>query len=145
MVGGTADFHHHGEPDGTSRGKLAESLDIELKWSGIRQQFTGLMPEEDLPPAPNVNPRYRWIWRAWHRLSLDRPYYGGGMGPPVPGNIPWWQLKLWAQHHGLTRSQFTMLDICVRKMDEVYRTWIRDKMEADRKALESQRRIDGPR
>jgi hypothetical protein len=104
-----------------------------------------MMPPEDLPPAPNVQPRFRWIWRAWHRLSLDRPYYGGGMGPPVPGNIPWWMIRLWAQDHHMTRGQMLMLDVCIRKMDETYRMWMRDKMETERKALELQRQAHGTR
>jgi hypothetical protein len=45
------------------------------------------------------------------------------MGPPVPGDIPWWQLSLWAEHHGMTRGEFAILDICIPAMDAVYRRW----------------------
>jgi hypothetical protein len=64
-----------------------------------------------------------WVWRAWHRLHPDRPQYGGGFGPAVPGDIPWWQLAAWAEHHGMTSGEFAILDLSVRAMDRVYRAW----------------------
>jgi len=84
-----------------------------------------------------------WIWRAWHRLSPDRPFIGGGMGPPVPGNIPWWQIKLWAEDHDMTRSQFRMLDICIRRMDETYRQWFAERQvrETEIQQQKSQPRV----
>jgi len=89
------------------------------------------MPEEDLPPAPNVDPRWRWVWRAWHRLSPDRPFHGGGMGPSVPGNIPWWQIRLWARDHDMTAGQRHVLDICIQRMDETYRTWSTERQKQE--------------
>lgn len=62
------------------------------------------------------------------------------MGAPVPGNIPWWMIRVWAQHYDLSQSQFAMLDLCIRTMDETYRAWIREKMEQERRTLEAQRR-----
>jgi hypothetical protein len=58
------------------------------------------------------------------------------MGAPVPGNIPWWQIRLWAQDHDMTRTQFLMLDVCIRKMDETYRAYVREKIEQDQKTLQ---------
>lgn len=53
------------------------------------------------------------------------------MGPPVPGNIPWWMLRLWAKDRDLTKGQFMLLDVCIQKMDEVYRTHFREQQQAE--------------
>lgn len=74
-------------------------------------------------PAPAIEPANIWLWRAWHRLHPDRPQLGGGMGPPVPGPIAWSVLRLWADHHNLTRGEFDMLDRCVQAMDAEYIDW----------------------
>jgi hypothetical protein len=73
--------------------------------------------------APPVDPTLEWIWRAWHRLSDDRPRFGGGMGPPVPGRIPWLTVRLWCRHHDLTKGEMDMLDVCFAAMDAVYIDW----------------------
>ncbi len=62
-----------------------------------------------------------WIWRAWHRLNPDRPRYGGGFAAEVPGDIPWSLVRLWAEEHGMTRSEFSFLDRCIQAMDHTYR------------------------
>jgi len=80
---------------------------------------------------------------VWHRLSPDRPFHGGGMGPPVPGNIPWRDLRMWADTHDLTRGQFMMLDICVRKMDEAYRDWVRERQDREQEITKTQQRKAG--
>lgn len=72
---------------------------------------------------PVLDPTLLWIWRAWHRLTDDRPYHGGGMGPAVPGRIPWSLVHLWAQHHQLERGAMAMLDACFAELDTVYLTW----------------------
>jgi hypothetical protein len=94
----------------------------------IRQRMiaAGQRPDirdDDLPPAPFIEPAFHWIWRAWHRLHPDRPYYGGGMGPMVPGAIPWGLVRTWAEHHHLTRGEYLMLDRVVQAMDSEYLTW----------------------
>lgn len=76
--------------------------------------------EEDMPV---INPAFDWIWRAWHRLSDDRPRYGGGMGPSVPGRIPWTVVAQWCRHHDLTRAEMLLLDACFAVMDVVYLEW----------------------
>jgi hypothetical protein len=51
------------------------------------------------------------------------------MGPAVPGNIPWWQIKQWAEDHDMTLGQRHMLDICFQRMDEVYRGWMAEQQK----------------
>jgi hypothetical protein len=75
--------------------------------------------------APPIDPTLEWIWRAWHRLSDDRPHFGGGMGPPIPGRIPWSVVHLWAEHHELQKGEMDMLDLCLGQMDVVYLEWWR--------------------
>lgn len=58
-----------------------------------------------------------WIWRAWHRLHLDRPWWGGGMGPVVPGRIPWATVRDWAAFHDLSGDDMLLLDTCIRALD----------------------------
>jgi hypothetical protein len=67
--------------------------------------------------------QYLWLWRAWHRLHPDRPQYGGGMGPSVPGDIPWIVARKWARHHRMSRGEFNMLDRVFQAMDREYREW----------------------
>jgi hypothetical protein len=61
-----------------------------------------------------------WVWRAWTRLNADRPYYGGGMGPMVPGRIPWRTVDEWARRHGLDMA---FLDRCLFEMDSELLAW----------------------
>jgi hypothetical protein len=81
------------------------------------------VPAEDLPPAPDVDRQWQWIWRAWHRLSDERPQYGGGMGPLIPGNIPWSLVYRWAEAHGMTRGEMVFLDFCIQRMDRTFHKW----------------------
>lgn len=99
------------------------------------------MSRTDLPPDPYIEPQNVWIWRTWHRLHPDRPQFGGGMGPTVPGAIPWLTLRLWADSHHLTSGEFTMLDRCVQGMDAEYFDWWseRQKNEAAASARRSPR------
>lgn len=53
------------------------------------------------------------------------------MGPSVPGGIPWSLVHLWAEHHDLTRAEFSFLDACIQKMDVAYIAWwaVKQKQE----------------
>jgi hypothetical protein len=72
---------------------------------------------------PVDDPALDWIWKAWQRLRHDRPFYGGGMGPPVPGRIPWTVVRAWGQYHRLRRGEFEMMDLCFAVLDGVYIEW----------------------
>lgn len=61
-----------------------------------------------------------WIWRAWDRLSDERPWRSGGMGPPTPGRIPWTAVRQWAAHHGYDADRMTVLEAGIAVMDAVY-------------------------
>lgn len=80
-----------------------------------------------LPPSPEINNWLEWIWRAWHRLSLDRPIYGGGMGAPIPGRIPWHAVAEWAAFHD---QDVVLLDKAVVAMDTVWLEWNAERMKA---------------
>jgi hypothetical protein len=87
--------------------------------------------EADMPPAPFIEPEFIWLWRAWHRLHPDRPYHGGGMGPAVPGAIPWKLVRLWAKHHNLSRGEHAMLDRAIQALDAEYLAWWGERQAAD--------------
>lgn len=73
--------------------------------------------------AVTVDARWHWIWRAWHRLSPERHWQGGGMGPDMPGDIPWTAVMRWADRHGLDGAAADMLDHCIGEMDRVFVKW----------------------
>jgi hypothetical protein len=74
---------------------------------------------------PPIDPEFDWIWKAWHRLSDDRPRWGGGMGPSVPGRIPWMTMRLWAEHYRLSAAEMTLLDTGFMALDTAYiEIWI---------------------
>ena len=73
--------------------------------------------------CPVVDPSLEWIWRAWHRLTDDRPRYGGGMDQPIPGRIPWTVVHQWGRYQRLARGEMGMLDICIGAMDALYLEW----------------------
>lgn len=100
---------------------MADLLDIATDDPQAQEIVDRLLPE-----VPEVDASLDWIWRAWHRLSDDRPQWGGGMGPSVPGRIPWITLHTWSQHHDLSRAEMAMLDLCIGEMDAVYLTWWTD-------------------
>lgn len=35
-------------------------------------------------------------------------------------------MKLWCEHHDMSRDQFEFLDRCFQRLDEAYRKWIID-------------------
>ncbi|CDG41310.1 MULTISPECIES: phage tail assembly chaperone [Asaia] len=77
-----------------------------------------------LEPRPDLV----WIWRAWHRLSTERPHtvigtfnaLGGGFIESRPEPIPWSALTRWAAHYGLSVQEMTLLERCVIALDAVY-------------------------
>ncbi|WP_394819149.1 hypothetical protein [Sorlinia euscelidii] len=78
-------------------------------------------------PRTDPKPEFFWIWRAWHRLAADRPQNPFGMIHPMnggiiatqPGATPWRIVRSWADHHGLTREEYQLLDLCIVAMDRV--------------------------
>lgn len=83
-----------------------------------------------------VEPWCLWAWRAWHALSDDRQWRGGGLGPATPCRIPWQAVTAYAADHRLDRD--TLLTL-LRAMDEVYLSWHADQAElaaADRQGDE---------
>jgi hypothetical protein len=64
-----------------------------------------------------------WVWRAWHRLNLDRPMRGGGFGPMMPGRIPWTTVRDWCEFHDYSADEMAFLDHCLREMDSVFLEW----------------------
>ena len=88
---------------------------------------TPSIKEHELPPGPQIEPQWSWVWRCWHRLHPDRPHYGGGMGPAVPGSIPWMVLRVWADTHHYTEVEFTMLDRLIQALDAEYIGWWSDQ------------------
>jgi hypothetical protein len=117
-------------PGGDGGGKLTTAVRVELEWGDTRARLKlGGIPEEDLPPAAEVLPEFQWIWRAWRRLSSDRPNHGGGFGPSVPGDIPWSLLLKWAEHHEMTKAEFYLLDRCCQAMDREYRAWTMEQAQ----------------
>jgi hypothetical protein len=53
-------------------------------------------------------------------MSLDRPFMAGGMGPMIPGRIPWRSVRDWAEYHDYTADAFDFLDFCIREMDNEF-------------------------
>ncbi len=64
-----------------------------------------------------------WIWRMWHRLSHDRPWRGGGMGPSFPLSIPWRDVREWCDFHAIPPEWLPEADACIQAMDAEYIAW----------------------
>ncbi|MBP2229667.1 hypothetical protein J2847_002966 [Azospirillum agricola] len=75
---------------------------------------------DDRGEAVEPLPWCRWVWRAWHDLSDDRQWRGGGMGSPSPCNIPWTAARAYAADHGF---HLPTLFRRLRAMDGVYAEW----------------------
>jgi hypothetical protein len=102
--------------------RQAETL-AQLRAIGAEDVEAAAAADRLAADEPVVDSTLDWIWRAWHRLSDDRPYHGGGMGPAVPGRIPWTVVLAWSRHHRLSRGEMTMLDIGFAAMDATYIDW----------------------
>lgn len=92
-------------------------LESSLEWSGKNLEFHDPERAENLP---KVTEDIAWIWKAFHRLDLDRGWIGGGMAAPIPRRIPWQSIVDWAGYHGYSREDCEMLDVCISAMDTVY-------------------------
>jgi len=79
----------------------------------------------DAMPVPQVHDWLVWVWRCWNRLAHDRPWLGGGMGPAVPGRIPYIAIRRWAKDHGIKPGSpdHLFLDTLVQELDEEYVGW----------------------
>jgi hypothetical protein len=73
--------------------------------------------------VPAHDPNLDWIWKAWQRLRYDRPMYGGGMGPAMPGRIPWTVVRAWAAFHRLHKGEIELMDTCFGALDAVWIAW----------------------
>lgn len=86
---------------------------------------------EDEGEAVEPLPWCRWAWRAWHTLSDDRQWRGGGMAPPILCGIPWSVARTYADDHG---HDLPLLLRLLRAMDAVYAEWWAEKVkEANKK------------
>lgn len=91
------------------------------------------LPDDEKVPEPTIDDWLMWVWRAWSRLNLDRPYIGGGMSSALPGRIPWRDVVLWGEVHGLSPEDLDFLDHCVIAMDSAFL----EATEQKRKAAEN--------
>ena len=66
---------------------------------------------------------FREIWSAWHRLSQDREWISGGMGPPIPQRITWRSVVDWCDYYDVPPHQVDLYDSCFAAMDEVFMEW----------------------
>jgi len=72
---------------------------------------------------------YGWLWRAWVRLSRDRPRHGGGFSAPVPGYIPWTTIIAWAEKHRLDDDETTFLDEVLNSLSDFDLKWTIDRQK----------------
>lgn len=42
------------------------------------------------------------------------------MGPPIPGRIPWREIRDWSYHEGLSDEEMDTLDYLIGEMDQEY-------------------------
>lgn len=107
-------------------------MEQELAWSvaspGLRDAVEA---QGGVYPTPDIPDHLLDVWRAWHRLDMDRPWYGGGMGPMIPGRIPWKNIADWCQFHGHSHEQRELLDACFAEMDIAYISFHNEKAKAE--------------
>ncbi|WP_245987101.1 hypothetical protein [Azospirillum thermophilum] len=78
-----------------------------------------------------VEPWCQWAWRAWHDLTDDRQWRGGGLGPATPCRIPWAAAMAYAAQHRLDPDSLLKL---LRAMDEVFLVWHAEQVDRAAKA-----------
>ena len=74
-------------------------------------------------PAPDFDEWLLPAWRCWWRLHLERPWFGGGLGPMLPGRIPWRDVLAWCEFHDMSGDDCLFTDELVRRMDTAYHAW----------------------
>ncbi len=100
---------------------------VSLQGSHISPEAARLFPKDWVQPvAPEISDWLIWVWRAWQRLTLDRPMHGGGLGAVMPGRIPWQSVRDWAEQHG---QDLAFLDQAVVAMDTVFLEWSAERMK----------------
>lgn len=77
-----------------------------------------------------VHPELAWIWRAWMRLTHDRPMHSAGMGGSYPGRIPWTVIATWCRRHSYSDGERDFMDVCFTAMDGVFLEWSAEQRKA---------------
>jgi len=104
-------------------------LRVALDWGDV-QRLLAFLPDDAAVPSAELPESLLDIWRAWWRLHADRPQWAGGMGPPIPGRIPFRDVWAWCEFHGLPGDDVALFDRCLRAMDTVYLEWHAERMKA---------------
>jgi hypothetical protein len=73
------------------------------------------------------------VWRAWQRLSRDRPRIGGGMGPSIPGFVPWPTVMEWADRHRLSDDEATFIDVVLTALADFELKWTIERLKLENK------------
>lgn len=73
---------------------------------------------EGRPEPPEIDHRWRWIWRAWATLSRDRGLVAGGMGPVIPLPLPWLLIEQYADRLDCDAAERATLHHVLGKLDE---------------------------
>jgi hypothetical protein len=89
------------------------------------------VPEEHRPQAPQLPAWLGFIWRCYERLQHDRPWLVS-MDGARPQPIPWRDVALWAERHGLPPEDAELLDAGIRALDAAFLEWWR--MDQERQA-----------
>lgn len=95
------------------------------------------MPEDQRPHEPQLPDWLFWIWRAWHTLTHERAWIGGGMGPAAPGRIPWSAVMLYCDRLRYGEEDRLLLTRGVAAMDEAFLEWWQE--DAARRAQAAKR------
>jgi hypothetical protein len=74
-------------------------------------------------PEPALPDHLHWIWRAWHRLTDERPWIGGGMAPAHPGRIPWTAVAAWCERRGYGPEEEEALESGIAALDVEFLAW----------------------
>lgn len=85
----------------------------------------------DQVTEPDLRADLVWVWQAWHRLSDDRPWRSGGMGPSSPLPIPFRDVIQWVEFYDLTGEDVLYLDRMIRSMDAVFLKYHNDKVQSE--------------
>lgn len=74
-------------------------------------------------PEPELPASLLWIWRAWWRLSDDRPWVPQGMEAARPGRIPWTAVAAWCDRNGYGPDDEDLLEKGLAAMDAEWLAW----------------------